>query len=172
MFDDILAYMVFPRGMTRLEWLFVGGAFALVLFSAGIATSQARERARDFKRLADMVRVQSALELYFNDVNAYPIANTEIELGGSGARCLGQGGLQSACPKEQAVYLSPIPQQTTLGLGSSFPYYAYQSNGSTYVIRLSLESGWQELGVAKGGVVCVRSGKGMALSQTGTCSLE
>ena len=73
------------RGFTLFEGLVFGGILALVIFGTGMATSAARERARDYKRLADMVRVQSALELYFNDTNSYPQTTEPIELGGVGA---------------------------------------------------------------------------------------
>ena len=160
-----------PQGMSRLEWVLVTGVFALTLFGTGIATSAARERARDFKRLADMARLQSALELHFNNTNAYPSTTGEIELGGAAARCLGANGFQPACPKDQAIFLQNVPAQTRIGLGSAFALYAYQGNEQAYVIRLSLERGWPELGIAKGGTLCLRSGKAPVLSPTGQCTL-
>lgn len=145
--------------LSRLEWLFLGAILAVVIGATGFAASSARERARDFKRLADTVRLQSALELFFNATNAYPKTEQEIALGGAGARCLGAQGFQPACPSDGAVYLRTVPMQTTLGLGAAFGHYGYQSNGISYALRLSVEQGWPELGIAKAGTVCLRPGK-------------
>jgi hypothetical protein len=147
------------HNLSRSQWLVLGAAFAIVLGSTGFATASARERARDFKRLADTVRIQSALELFFNATNSYPKTDQEIALGGSGARCLGAEGFQPACPSAGAVFLASVPAQTTIGLGASFAHYGYTSNGTSYALRLSVEQGWPELGIGKEGVVCLRPGK-------------
>jgi len=47
---------------------------------AVVALSSAREKARDAKRVADIKQVQTALELYYNDQEAYP-AGTALALG-------------------------------------------------------------------------------------------
>ncbi len=50
------------------------------LTSVGVkALAQARLKARDAKRIADVQQLNSALELYFNDFNGYPAANSNGE---------------------------------------------------------------------------------------------
>ncbi|MEK7094694.1 MAG: hypothetical protein AAB886_01130 [Patescibacteria group bacterium] len=160
------------KGLTLFEGLVFGGILAVVVFGTGFATAAARERARDYKRLADVVRIQSALEIYFNDKNSYPISASPVALGGEGAKCLDGTGLQAACPSSGRVYLNPIPGQTAIGLGGGLPKaYMYESDGENYVITLGIEHKIPEVGVEKG-LVCARPGQNLAPAIGGKCGLK
>jgi general secretion pathway protein G len=70
------------RGFTLIELLVVIAIIGLLSTMAVVALNSARQKSRDAKRIADVKQMQTALELYFNDQNAYP-ASAEVAAGGS-----------------------------------------------------------------------------------------
>lgn len=162
-----------PKGLTLLEGLIFGGIVVVLLFATGVMVSSARSRARDFKRLSDVSRMQSALELYFNDTNAYPKTESDpIVLGDSGVRCLNAAGFQPSCASSGRVYLNPVPSQTDIGLkGSQLQVYAYQSDGERYVMSFVIERSIPQAQVEKG-VVCAKPGRAFYATTRNICSLD
>lgn len=121
------------KGFTLIELLVVIAIMALLSTLAVVALSSARQKSRDAKRLADIKQVQTALELYFIDQNAYP-AGDALVLGGATAKCLGAGGF-AASDCTAPVYMGNIPANPTPG-GAD---YAYTVNGTSYSINFELE---------------------------------
>jgi len=160
-----------PKGLTLLEGMIFGGIIALLIFATGVMVSSARTRARDYKRLSDMTRIQAALELYFNDANAYPVTGDDaIVLGDTGARCLSAAGFQPSCASTGRVYLNPVPSQTSIGLkNSDLQVYAYQSDGESYVMSFVIERAIAEAQVEKG-VVCAQPGRAFFTTTGSVCS--
>lgn len=161
-----------PFGFTRFEALVVGGIIALLLLTTGVMVSSARTRARDYKRLADMARVQAALELYFNDTNRYPSSEgARVVLGGDQARCLGADGFQPACATSTRSYLNPVPSQTAIGLSNKdVREYVYESDGESYVIGLTMERAIPQANLLEG-LMCARPGT-LTASRGGVCVLR
>ena len=60
-------------GFTLIELLVVIAIIGLLSTVAVVALNSARLKARDAKRIADIKQVQTALELYYNDANGYPL---------------------------------------------------------------------------------------------------
>lgn len=120
------------KGFTLIELLVVIAIMALLSTLAVVALSSARQKSRDAKRLADIKQVQTALELYFIDQNAYPAG--PVELGGEAAKCLGAGGF-AASDCTAPVYMGNIPANPTPG-GKA---YAYTVSGTSYSIEFALE---------------------------------
>ena len=58
-------------GFTLIELLVVIAIIGLLATLSIVALNNARARARDAKRVADIKQVQTALELYYNDNGAY-----------------------------------------------------------------------------------------------------
>ena len=70
------------RGFTLIELLVVIAIIGLLSTLAVVALNNARMKSRDAKRVSDVKQVQTALELYYNDVNLYPASlGTSIKNG-------------------------------------------------------------------------------------------
>lgn len=64
------------KGFTLIELLVVIAIIGLLSTLAVVALNNARSKSRDSKRISDIKQIQTALELYYNDNNAYPAAVT------------------------------------------------------------------------------------------------
>jgi type II secretion system protein G len=60
------------KGFTLIELLVVIAIIGLLSTLSVLALNSARARARDAKRIADVKQIQTALEMYYNDVGDYP----------------------------------------------------------------------------------------------------
>lgn len=67
------------KGFTLIELLVVIAVIGLIATLSIVSLQGARIKARNTKRLADLRQIVSALELYYNDNQAYPVST-----GGSG----------------------------------------------------------------------------------------
>src|SRR4030042_4388316 len=82
------------KGFTLIELLVVIAIIGLLSTLAVVALNTARQKSRDAKRVSDIKQIQTALELYYADGNAYPSINPatgDITLG-SDMTCLSSGG--------------------------------------------------------------------------------
>ena len=141
-----------------IEILVVVGIDGLLGVLAAVALGSARVRARDAKRLADMARTVTALELYFNDHNSYPEAATAIPLGQASTECLGgSSGFAPACDSSsESIYLAAVPSTPSSGLdglvecGNISDAYCYVGNATGYRIQFELETANPEAKLQKG----------------------
>lgn len=120
------------KGFTLIELLVVIAIIGLLSTLAVVALGSARQKARDAKRVSDLKQVQTALELYYTDKNAYP-AGTDLVLGGASAGCLdGVGFKASGCVKP--VYMGLIPKDPM-----DTQSYTYTLGTDTYSVTATLE---------------------------------
>jgi len=122
------------KGFTLIELLVVIAIIGLLSTLSILALNQARARARDAKRVADVKQIQTALEMYYNDVGDYPAA----------------GSITNGNPisSSNGVYMRAIPAPPTPVDGSTCPAvqpnytYAYSGSGvggtATYTIAYCL----------------------------------
>lgn len=123
------------KGFTLIELLVVIAIIGLLSTLAVVALSSAREKARDSKRLADLKQIQTALELYYTDNNAYPIEAAALTLGEAQHDCLDAGGIVDACATAP-TYMGLIPADPQTGTTE----YIYEiSDGTTYAVSATLE---------------------------------
>ncbi len=123
------------KGFTLIELLVVIAIIGLLSTLAVVALNSAREQARDSKRVSDMKAIQTALESYFSQNDAYPTADPAVTLGAGSYACLNSSGWGTAgC---SSPYLGLVPADP-LASGS---YTYYSVDGSTYTVSTTLETG-------------------------------
>jgi general secretion pathway protein G len=118
------------QGFTLIELLVVIAIIGLLSTLAVVALGSAKVKARDSKRLSDLKQLQTALELYYTDQNAYP-AGTAVTLGSTSYACLNASGWTTAnCTNP---YMGKVPTDPH---GSN---YVYTVGTNTYTITDTLE---------------------------------
>ena len=131
------------KGFTLIELLVVIAIIGLLATLSVVALNNARSRARDSRRVSDIKQIQTALELYFNENDAYPIYN-ESNPGAAHTVLEGTGkdGLND--------FINPIPQAPEPADGdcdkdviadgdNEGNIYGYEStDGSTYSLHYCL----------------------------------
>ncbi|MFA6551231.1 MAG: prepilin-type N-terminal cleavage/methylation domain-containing protein [Patescibacteria group bacterium] len=125
-------------GFTLIELLIVIFIMALLLSLTAVSLNSARAKARDINRLSDVRQVQSALELYFFNKSAYPIADN-ITLGGESYKvfCDTIAGFQGTEEGCAAVYFKQLPVALTPPTDSAYIYNSL--DGKSYTITFTLE---------------------------------
>jgi type II secretion system protein G len=145
------------KGFTLIELLVVIAIIGILSTLAVVSLGGARERARDAKRLSDMRNVQTALELYFTDNNAYPVEAAAVNLE---TLCLdGDGLLGIGWEATCAEQLIAVPNDP----GDTVNQYDYLGNATDYSIAFTLEG---DVGDLTEGTNCVTP-SGIA---SGTCA--
>ncbi len=145
-----------------MEILVVIAVVALVGIFAAVAVNSARSKQRDATRIANVRQLQSALEDYFNENNAYPEGNL-LPLGDAvQSACLSISGFRADCSAESAVFLRYVPGTYTDGLDGLVTCgdparnafcYTQLNEGDDYVIHFELENALEAAGL-QGGVNC------------------
>jgi len=127
------------KGFTLIELLVVISIIGLLSTISVVALNGARQKGRDAKRVGDIRQIQTALELYFNDNNAYPIS-TSIVLGTAAtAKTICTDGLEATCVATgDKTYMGIVPAAPTPPTGNAYTYIS-ASPGSTYSITFTLE---------------------------------
>lgn len=118
------------KGFTLIELLIVVAIIGLLSTLAVVALGSARVKARDSKRLADLKQLQTALELYYTDQNAYP-PGSSIALGTTNYACLNATGFTTTgCT---SPYMGAVPTDPQGGT------YTYTAATSSYSVTATLE---------------------------------
>ncbi len=127
--------MTNQKGFTLVELLVVIAIIAILSTLAVVALNSARQKSRDAKRVSDIKQVQTALELYFGDQNAYPTAATAVTLGDATHLTLSSTN-GFAATAAGTTYMGNVPSNPSPN-GASYSYTS--ADGSTYTITFVLE---------------------------------
>lgn len=127
------------KGFTLIELLVVIAIIGLLSTLAVVSLNSARQKSRDAKRVADVKQMQTALELYFQDQNLYPVQIAAITLGSAINDCLDNtaGGFVAVAACGASPYMGLVPSAPTPPSGDAYTYAI--SDGSTYGIAFTLE---------------------------------
>lgn len=125
------------KGFTLIELLVVVAIIGLLATLSIVALNNARARARDARRVADVKQIQTALELYYNDQGTYPPAVTVNTAIATGTNPL-------------VTYMAIVPKNPTPidGTCTGWTEYVYTSQDSARSYTLTYC-----LGSATGGIV-------------------
>lgn len=142
-----------PHGFTLIELLVVISIIGLLSSFAVVSLNSARTKARDALRQGDMAQIRTALYLYYDDNNRYPLCGanwniTRADFGATpdatGAGCY-TGALATALTSGSRPYVAQMPRDpmnTTNSAGvSAKSLYRYVSSpdGSEYALVYQLE---------------------------------
>src|SRR3989344_5631831 len=125
--------MIKRKGFTLIELLVVIGIIALLSTLAVVALNNARLKAREAKRVADIKQTQTALELYFQDQASpgYPVKGTAaspVTLGSATELCISStNGIAATCAG--TTYMGVVPANPTPN-GTAYSYHSVTSAGA------------------------------------------
>ncbi|PKL71970.1 hypothetical protein CVV26_03435 [Candidatus Kuenenbacteria bacterium HGW-Kuenenbacteria-1] len=137
------------KGFGLIELLVVIAIIALLSTIAIVSLNGAKEKARDAKRIADTKQIRTALDMYFNEKELFPIITEIITLGGGDAVCLDKNGFAISC--EEPIYMKPIYPAPFPPLNNKYTYISTNS-GNDYQLSFTLEKPNINLGV---GINCI-----------------
>ncbi|MCX6793299.1 MAG: prepilin-type N-terminal cleavage/methylation domain-containing protein [Candidatus Falkowbacteria bacterium] len=116
------------KGFTLIELLVVIAIIGVLSTMAIIALGNARAKARDSKRVADIKQISTALELYYSDYNSYPTIITP--------------GNALTSPDGTKTYMASIPNNPTprndSGCGDNNYTYASTPDNTNYSLNFCL----------------------------------
>ncbi len=117
------------KGFTLIELLVVIAIIGLLASIVLVSLGNARKKGRNAKRAADLKQVQTALELYYNDNNAYPSTSSAYR-----SQCVAWGSYTAVnvIPGLSPTYISTIPTDPAMDAANNISCYIYVSNGGEY----------------------------------------
>ncbi|MFA6198446.1 MAG: type II secretion system protein [Patescibacteria group bacterium] len=124
------------KGFTLIELLVVIAIIGLLSTLAIVSLNSARQKSRDTKRMADMRTMQSALELYANELGGYPVvgaASTWTTVGTAVAPYLASGQLPQPPNSTCAADANPLDTDCYV--------YCTNGTGTQYLVGSHNEQG-------------------------------
>lgn len=118
------------KGFTLIELLVVIAIIGLLATLSIVALNNARARARDARRVADIKQIQTALELYYNTAGSYPETGVTTATG-----TIATAGITFMSP----VPTAPTPADGSCGTNNTYAYLV-QDSGASYTLTYCLGS--------------------------------
>jgi len=119
------------KAFTLIELLVVIAIIGLLATLSVVALNNARLKSRDAKRVADVKQMQTALELYYNDMNLYPPDSMVTPTNAF--------GIYSTSTNGTTTYMQTIPTPPTPPVGPDAYSYTQDESGASYSLRYLLE---------------------------------
>lgn len=152
------------RAFTLIELLIVVSIIGLIATIAVTATNNARQKARDARRLSDLKQLQSALGLSYEPGISFPVVAAPITLGDATHKVLCIVGSLPAFQTSLvapgacgALFMGLVPSNPTPG-GAGYSYRSTDTSGAvctsgtcnSYCIQTTLEQANTQNGLAAG----------------------
>jgi prepilin-type N-terminal cleavage/methylation domain-containing protein len=119
------------KGFTLVELMVVITVIAILMTIAIVSFTRIQKQARDTKRKADIRTLQTALQAYFTEFQAYPIQNPDPANATTSLAVLATNG----------TYIPSIPLAPLGSTGTNQGYmYVSDPTGFTYAICTNLET--------------------------------
>lgn len=115
------------KGFTLVELLVVVAIIGLLSTLAVVALGNARQKARDARRVSDIKQIQTGLELYFSDNNSYPIVAAATVLGSTGQTLSSGAGFSTTA--SGTTYMARVPGNPSPG-GTDYSYTSNNNDGT------------------------------------------
>ncbi|MEA3464294.1 MAG: type II secretion system protein [Patescibacteria group bacterium] len=144
-------YFINQKGFTLIELLVVISIIGILSSFAVVSLNNARLKARDAKRKADVVQMRVAISIYYDDHNQYPICGTwsgaEADYGASpeaGSSCY-NNTLNAALMSGSKPYMSVLPKDpknsnNDPAVSNTYLYrYVSTSNGDQFALVYETE---------------------------------
>jgi prepilin-type N-terminal cleavage/methylation domain-containing protein len=110
------------KGFTLIELLVVIAIIGLLATLSVISLNNARQKSRDTRRVSDIKQMQTALELYYNDIQLYPLTADVV----------------TTIASSSVTYMGSVPVSPSIVNGTTT--YTYTSAaGTTYTLQYYLE---------------------------------
>ena len=140
-----------PNGFTLIELLVVISIIGILSSFAVVSLNSARNKARDALRKADMTQIRTAINLYYDENNRYPICgswdDTSADFGATvqnGSICYNTA-LTTALTGGSKPYLGQMPKDpknpTNVPTVDATYIYRYvgNANGTAYALVYRIE---------------------------------
>lgn len=119
------------KGFTLVELMVVITVIAILMTIAIVSFTRIQKQARDTKRKADIRTLETALQAYYTEFQAYPLSSSPVAVTQASP-----GPLAALSP-----YIPSIPSAPLGSTGTNTSYtYVSDDNGFTYALCVSLET--------------------------------
>jgi prepilin-type N-terminal cleavage/methylation domain-containing protein len=135
------------KGFTLVELLVVIAIIGLLSTLAVVSLNNARQKAREARKMSDLKQISTAMELYYSENSSYPTVGAACDAGGAGgvtvmavetaaidAMCCGAG---NPLLDSSNTYLNTIPCDP---IDTSPDIYYYEGSATTYCIAAQIDT--------------------------------
>lgn len=146
--DKVAKYISPSAGFTLMELIVALGMLSILTTGVILAINPVEQirKSNDAKRKADLVSIQKAVELYYQDFGSYPASSADFKIMKNN-QVLSWGN-----PFQP--YIAKLPSDPIIG--RSYIYYSpASSGGQTYYIYTSLELGNKDPNACNKGNACL-----------------